>query len=82
MSFGCEFITAATALQWGLVNEVVYPSMLMSRAVQIAKGICNVNAGYLQVMKNLIEAQNSTTFEKALAMEKKGFKAFVAQQIK
>ena len=82
MSFGCEFITAATALQWGLVNEVVYPSMLMSRAIQIARGICNVNAGYIQVMKDLIDARNSTTFEKALAIEKKGFEAFVAQQTK
>ncbi len=82
MSFGCEFITASTALQWGLVNEVVYPSMLMSRAMQIARGICTVDAEYLQIMKNLIEARNSTTFEKALAMEKKGFAAFVGQQMK
>jgi enoyl-CoA hydratase len=82
MSFGCEFITAATALQWGLVNEVVYPSMLMSRTMQIARGICSVNPEYLQIMKDLIDAQNSTTFEQALAQEKKGFNAFVAQQMK
>ena len=36
----------------------------------------------LQIMKDLIDAQNSTTFEQALAQEKKGFNAFVAQQMK
>lgn len=82
MSFGCEFITAATALQWGLVNRVVHPSLLMARALQIAKNITNVNAEYLHVIKDLIDIRNSTSFKEPLGAEKEGFETFVAKLMK
>jgi enoyl-CoA hydratase len=81
MSFTCEFITAATAFQWGLVNEVVPPSMLMPRAMQIAHTICSVNAEHLQTMRCLINARNQTTMETALAKEKAGFEQFLSRHI-
>jgi enoyl-CoA hydratase/carnithine racemase len=81
MSFGCEFITAATAFQWGLVNEVVPSSMLMPRAMQIARTICRVNAEHLQTMRCLINARNQTTMETALAKEKAGFEQFLSRQM-
>jgi enoyl-CoA hydratase len=81
MSFGCEFISAATALQWGLVNEMVHLSMLMPRALQMAHNICNVTAQHLQTMRRLINARNQTTMEKALAKEKEGFEKFIAGQM-
>ena len=82
MSFSCEFISAQTALQWGLVNEVLLPSMLLPRAMQIAENICNTNPEFLYTIKNLIESRNRTTLEKALEIEKQGFKAFITRHMK
>ena len=81
MSFSCEFITAATALQWGLVNEMVPHSMLMPRALQIAHTISRVDAQHLQTMRRLINVRNQTSMEKALAREKHGFERFISGQM-
>ncbi len=82
MSFTCEFITAEKALQWGLVNEVVPPAMLLPRAIQLAGNICQVNPELLFTVKELIDIRNRTSLEAALAAEKKGFEAFLAGQMK
>lgn len=82
MSFTCEFIAAEKALQWGLVNEVVSPSVLIPRAMALAKSICNVNPGWVDTIKTLIETRNRTSLETGLDTEKKGFDAFLAGQIK
>ncbi len=82
MSFTCEFITAQKALQWGLVNEVVAPAMLLYRAMQLATNICGVNPGLLFTVQELIDTRNRTTLEGGLAAEKKGFDAFIEGQMK
>jgi len=82
MSFTCEFITAEKALQWGLVNEVLPPALLLPRAIQLAGNICQVNSELLFTVKELIDIRNRTSLEAALAAEKKGFEAFLAGQMK
>lgn len=79
MSFSCEPITAATALQWGLVNEVVHPSLLVPRALQIAGNIADINAESLRAIKNLIDIRNKKSFEEGLKEEQSRFKTFVAK---
>ena len=82
MSFTCEFITAEKALQWGLVNEVVPPAMLLPRAMQLADRICQVNPELLLTVKELIETRNRISLEAALEAEEKGFDAFISGQVK
>ena len=79
MSFTCEFITAQTAFDWGLVNEIVPPALLLPRAFQIARNIAAVNPDILMKMKDLIEARNQTSVENALKCERRGFKRFLSQ---
>ncbi|MBT3310624.1 MAG: enoyl-CoA hydratase [Desulfobacterales bacterium] len=73
MSFTGKFITAQTALQHRLVNEVVPPDQLMERAIQIAADICDVNQDILKKVKKLIEYRNGATLKDSLAEEKKRF---------
>ncbi len=73
----CEKIPAKRALNCGLVNEVVPADKLLARTTQIAKEICCVNYDMMLTMKKLIEAKNDTTFNKAAALEQKGFNSFL-----
>jgi enoyl-CoA hydratase len=77
MSFTCQFINAQTAYEWGLVNEVVAPDMLLARAGEIAGQICEVNQELLGVVKKLIEYRDTATLDTAFAHERKGFREFV-----
>jgi enoyl-CoA hydratase len=71
MSFTGQFISAQQAFMYGLVNEVVSPEDLISRAKQIASEICAVNQDILKIVKDLIEYRNSTTLDEACAHERK-----------
>ncbi|NOY67992.1 MAG: enoyl-CoA hydratase [Deltaproteobacteria bacterium] len=82
MSFTCRFISAQTALQWGLVNEVVAPGKLLERSKEIAKQICAVDKEMLGVVKKLIDYQDTTTLEDSFSHERKGFKIFVETHLK
>jgi enoyl-CoA hydratase len=73
----CEKISAERALHCGLVNEVVSADKLLLRASKIAEEICSVNYDMMLTMKTLIEVKNYTTLNKAIAVEKKGFKSFL-----
>jgi enoyl-CoA hydratase len=77
MSFSCEPITAATAREWGLVNEVVPHEMLMPRTRRIAGNICRANPDILSAMRALIGCRHETTHQGALSRERKGFRQFV-----
>lgn len=77
LSLTCEFINADHALRIGLVNEVVLEEKLLDRAKEIANSIASVNQPMMATVKNLIEYRNTTSFEKAIAEEQKGFKSFV-----
>lgn len=76
LSLTCQFITADHALRIGLVNEVVPEEKLLDRAKEIAESIASVNQPMMATIKNLIEHRNTTSFEKAVAKEKKGFRTF------
>jgi len=81
MSFTCKFITSQTAYQWGLVNEVVAPDMLLDRAKEIAADICAVNQDILGVVKKLIDFRQTATLEASYANERKGFREFLQKHL-
>ena len=76
-STACEKISAQRALNCGLVNEVVPAAKLLERAMDIAGDIGSVNYDMMLTIKKLIEEKNRTTFDGAMAVEKKGFKTFL-----
>jgi enoyl-CoA hydratase len=77
MSFTCQFITAQTAREWGLVNEVVAPGHLMPRAVEIAGYICEGNPDMLKVVRDLIDYRDTALLADAFAHERAGFAEFL-----
>lgn len=77
MSFTCRFINAQTALDWGLVNEVVPHENLMGRAMEIAGDICESNPGMLGVMRDLINYRDTVSMADALAHERARFAVFL-----
>jgi enoyl-CoA hydratase len=81
LSLTGECLPAQKALEWGLVNEVVPHNQLMPRAKEIAAGLCAVNQAMAAVMKDLIEAQNSTTLDEAYARERAGFAEFMKRAL-
>lgn len=81
MSFTCRFISAQTAYDWGLVNEVVAPDMLLDRAKEIASHICTINQDMLGVVKKLIDHRDTTTLDSAFTHERQGFQSFVKKHL-
>ncbi len=73
----CEKISAQRALSCGLVNEVVPADILLTRSIEIAQKICNVNYDMMLTMKKLIEEKNDTPLNDAMATERKGFELFL-----
>lgn len=69
MSFMGQFVSAAQALDWGLVNEVVEQSDLMPRAIAIASGMLKAAPGMLEVYKSIIDDGYAKTFGDALTEE-------------
>jgi len=82
MSFTCQFISAQTAYDWGLVNEIVAADILLDRAKEIANQICSHNPDMLNVVKKMIDYRDSTTLDAAFAHEREGFQAFVKKHLK
>lgn len=82
MSFTCQFISAQIAYDWGLVNEVVAPDMLLVRAKEIANQVSAVNQDMLGVVKQLIDYRDTSTLEDAFAHERQGFRDFVKKHLK
>ncbi len=77
MSFTCRFINAQTALDWGLVNEVVPHENLMGRAMEIAGDICEGSPGMLGVVRDLINYRDTVSMADALAHERARFAVFL-----
>lgn len=77
MSFTCKPLNAQDALRCGLVNEVVPHDMLIPRAKEIAKDICEVDFDILLQIKALIEKQNSLSLDEAFRCEREAFHDFV-----
>jgi enoyl-CoA hydratase len=78
MSLSCQFISAAQAFQYGLVNEVVPDAELMTRVRAIADAICAVNYETALTVKRLIEYRDQATFKASLDHERKNLKAVLA----
>jgi enoyl-CoA hydratase len=81
MSSTCGMVDANTALQWGLVNEVVSHGELMPRAGQLAGEIAETDPGMLQTILDLMETRRKSTLEAALDIERRGFEAFVKKNL-
>jgi len=82
ISFACKPVSAKTACEWGLVNEVVPPDMLIPRAKEIAADICRVNPEMLEVVRTLINQQDQVPLAEAYAHERKGSAAFIKKHLK
>ncbi|MCU0599799.1 MAG: enoyl-CoA hydratase-related protein [Desulfobacterales bacterium] len=82
ISFACKPLPAKTACEWGLVNEVVPPDMLMPRAKEIAEDISRVNPEMLEVVKALINLQDQMPLGESFALERKGCGAFISKHLK
>lgn len=55
MSLTAEFIDASTALDWGLVTEVVSHDLLLDRAIEVATGIAGNHRGAITAIRDLYD---------------------------
>lgn len=69
LSLSGNFLDAATAERWGLVNRVVAPEELLPAAKQLARDIAGVDAGMVQAYKKLIDGGFAVAFGDAMALE-------------
>jgi enoyl-CoA hydratase len=69
MSFTGNYIDAATALAWGLVNEVVPHDSLLDRARELAADMVSVPASGLTAIKAAYRVASAPVDEPALAAE-------------
>ena len=67
--YSARWIDAETALQWGLVNQVVEPDRLWSEALAYCKAIGTRSRGGLATMKRLARAGLDETFDAGLSIE-------------
>lgn len=81
MSFTCQFISAKTACDWGLVNEVTTPENLLTRAGEIAAAVSALRPEMVATMKRLIDYRDTATLADAFAHERQGFQEFVKKSI-
>ena len=81
MSFTCRSIDAQTAYEWGLVNEVVPPERLLSRAMEIAADIAEAVPDMLKVIRGLIRYRDTASHVDACAHERAGFEAFLKKHM-
>jgi enoyl-CoA hydratase len=81
MSFTCRFISAKTACDWGLVNEVTPPENLLTRAGEIASDISAIHPAMVATMKRLIDYRDTATMTDAFSHEREGFQEFVKKNL-
>ncbi len=79
MSFTGNYVDAATALQWGLVNEVVPHEQLVERALQLARDIGEIDRAAVSAMKRLYWAGTSVTAADAKVVEDEVSKSWLAR---
>ena len=76
MSFTGNFITAQTALDWGLVNHVVAPAEVLPTALKLAADMAQVSASYLAEYKRLIDDGFALPFGSAMALEQERYRRY------
>jgi enoyl-CoA hydratase len=69
LSFTGNFLDAATAERWGLVNHVVAPEELMPLARKMAADIASIDPAFLIDYKALINDGYASTFREGLQTE-------------
>lgn len=69
MSFTGNFVTAAQALEWGLLNEVVDHDRLVDRAVELATDMASIPPANLAGIRNAYTEAAKAHDEPALATE-------------
>ncbi len=70
ISFTGNFVDAATALAWGLVNRVLPPDELLPYAKKLAADMAQVPGAFLTTYKKLIDDGAALPFGAALALER------------
>jgi enoyl-CoA hydratase len=69
LSFTGNFLDAATAERWGLVNRVVTPEELLSVAQTLASDMASIDPAMLRAYKALIDEGYAASFGEGLAIE-------------
>ena len=69
LSFSGNFIDAATAERWGLVNRVVEPGDLLPAAIRLAEDIASGDADFITSYKALLNDGYAMDLADALALE-------------
>ncbi|WP_226018053.1 enoyl-CoA hydratase [Novosphingobium sp. FKTRR1] len=78
LAFTGNFIDAATAERWGLVNRVVAPDELVATALGLAREMATVPAATLVAYKAQIEGGNALAYAAGRSFEKDASRAFSA----
>ena len=69
LMFLAEKVTATQALQWGMIYQVVPPTVLMESAASLAKQLAQMPTRGLALTKQAINASLSNDLEKQLRLE-------------
>jgi enoyl-CoA hydratase len=69
LAFTGNFLDAATAHSWGLVNHVVAPDELLRLARRLASDMAGIDPGFLATYKRLIDDGFVMSFGEGLALE-------------
>lgn len=69
LSLTGNFLDAATAERWGLVNRVVEPDALLPAATALARDMANIDPAMLAAYKQLIDEGYGLSFDDGLALE-------------
>ena len=69
MAFFGETVDAPTALEWGLINEVVAPEALDATAREWGRKLAAGPTTAISLMKTLLDGSATATFEEALEGE-------------
>ena len=69
LSFTGNFLDAATAERWGLVNRVVEPEALLPAALALAQDMASIEPAMLRTYKALIDEGYAASFGEAMAIE-------------
>jgi enoyl-CoA hydratase len=69
LSLSGNFLDAATAERWGLVNRTVAPDALLPAALALANDIASAPAGMVQAYKRIIDDGYALGFGEAMRLE-------------
>jgi len=80
MSLTGNYVDAATALQWGLVNEVVAHDLLLDRARQIALDIASIRSACVQEIRSIYDEVANRLGDDALSFESQRARKWMTEQ--